>query len=944
MTASDTADFTASLGCLIDPAMAGLAAQLAEVRGVTSDERGVLLDALRESLRGTLHRKLTRLLVLDLNAARVTGRLTAPTSAGRWDEFIAMTRTEAYWAEVAGHYPPVPGRVATIVGNRCAAALTLARRYAADKAYLGIGDLRNASFGDGDSHRGGQAVALLRGTGGTTVYKPRSVRVDAVLEAFLRALPTELRIPSVLARRDDGGDYGWAEYVEHTYCAGDAELGRFYTGVGHLLAVMRLLGGSDLHSENMIAVGPVPVVVDCETLFTPAIPAKPSGLGGAVDRAGDLIDGTVLRTGLLPGRGVALGWRGVDASAVGGLPGQQPMGERPVLVGAGTDEAYIGLETFDPGVAQNHPSPQPALGEHWDRVVEGFDEITAALRELDKKGRLEGLLAPFADCPIRVVVRSTEGYAEIERMLWHPVSLHEPEPALDRAAQILADMAHSVPGAPDDPDVIAAELADLQDGDIPFFATTPATGQLAGPRGTRWHPVKDLVADSLLRWREADLGLERRVIRSALVSAYLNEGWLPADASLRPASVSTDDLGMRRRAVIRKIIERTVDEAVHGDDGTVTWISPILNPTGWAVQALSPDFYGGAPGVAIVVAAYRREVAAGRADPVAGLDDLLDGLLRTMELTEIKVDDDLASEFDVRPPPLGSQIGLGGQIWSWLVLERLGVTVAEERPRNLAKHIPAALAVDDEFSLMIGASGAVVPLLDLAERTGEERYVDLARQLGDRLVETAKEVPLPWGGVGAVWPTPRWPAGLGGLVHGSTGIGWALARLFLHTGQTRYADRAREAFAFEDLLWDPAEQAWRDLREPSRCSAAWCHGTVGIGLLAHDLRVRGFERPDLAPVAARTTFDVALGWNHTLCHGDLGAWELFDLAPPPGADLGLFEAELVTAIEEHGPVTGLARNAFTPGLLPGAGGIAYQLLRFDRSAGLPSVLVPGGAR
>jgi lantibiotic modifying enzyme len=82
----------------------------------------------------------------------------------------------------------------------------------------------------------------------------------------------------------------------------------------HWLAVMRLLGGSDLHAENLIAQGGSPVVVDCETLFTPKIPPAPSELGQAFDHAAELVAGTVLSVGMLPGRGMALGWRGIDSS------------------------------------------------------------------------------------------------------------------------------------------------------------------------------------------------------------------------------------------------------------------------------------------------------------------------------------------------------------------------------------------------------------------------------------------------------------------------------------------------------------------------------------------------------------------------------------------------------------------------------------------------------
>jgi lantibiotic modifying enzyme len=87
------------------------------------------------------------------------------------------------------------------------------------------------------------------------------------------------------------------------------------------------------------------------------------------------------------------------------------------------------------------------------------------------------------------------------------------------------------------------------------------------------------------------------------------------------------------------------------------------------------------------------------------------------------------------------------------------------------------------------------------------------------------------------------------------------------------------------------------------------------------------------------------GWNHTLCHGDLGLWELVTAAlahdvGPVGLTARGVSAHVVAAVEEYGVVTGMARDAFSPGLLPGAGGIAYQLLRLHPACDLPSVLLP----
>ena len=353
-------------------------------------------------------------------------------------------------------------------------------------------------------------------------------------------------------------EHGWVEFVEHRYASGPEELRDFYRGIGHWLALMRLLGGSDLHAENVIAHGKSPVIVDCETLFTPKIPRFASGGGQALDRAAELLGGTVLTVGLLPSRGLGLGWLGVDFSAVGMLPGEQPMMRQPGIIKAGSDEAHIGHTLVKADISKNHPSPQPALGQYWPDVLEGFNGMTDTLRGLDAEGTLRTRLEAFAPCRIRVVPRATEVYAELGRMLWHPVSLHKQEPARQRAFDLLRKMAANVSAAPDDPAVINAEIDDLMEGDIPVFSTLVKDGRLEGPGSTFWLPQCNLIDSALEHWRAADFALERNVIRASLVSAYINDGWLPDAGSLWPASRRAGDLDARRRQQAAKIVRGIV--------------------------------------------------------------------------------------------------------------------------------------------------------------------------------------------------------------------------------------------------------------------------------------------------------------------------------------------------------------------------------------------------
>ena len=554
----------------------------------------------------------------------------------------------------------------------------------------------------------------------------------------------------------------------------------------------------------------------------------------------------------------------------------------------------------------------------------------------------------FEDCRIRVVLRATEVYAEIGRMLWHPVSLHNPEPARQHAFGLLEKMAANVSMAPSDPAVINAEIDELLEGDIPYFSAVAREGRLHGPGGTTWLPPCHLVEAALADWRNADFALERKVIQASLVSAYINDGWKSHGTSILRTHGRGGDLEARRRRQAAQIIQSIMTNAIHADDGSVAWIAPVLTATGWSMQPLEQDLYNGISGLTLLFGAYLRETAAGRADPIHELDRLFAAALHTLHLAEAKRERLGDEGLKVRPDPPGAYLGLGSQIWTYLVLAHWGLDGGDglQRAGKLADQIPAAAAVDDVHDLLSGSAGAIVPLLALAGKTGDESYVRIASQLGDLLQERAEHR-----NGQAYWPCSNSPEGMGGFAHGVTGIGWALTHLARATGSARYEQLAQEAFAFEDALFDEQEQNWRDLRmlEGAKTIAAWCHGAVGIGL-AHlnlDPTLTHASTRKFVRRAAAATWRLGMGWNHCACHGDLGAWELLDHAIAAGEAPKELSASylldvILTSLEQDGPSCGMGRNAFTPGLLPGLGGIAYQLLRAHPEHDLPSILTPGG--
>jgi type 2 lantibiotic biosynthesis protein LanM len=947
--------FHQPIAYLLAPHLAQLSEQLSTVLALRDGEAASILDAATPMLHTTLRTHLLRVLLVELHAARDAGDLVGEDSESRWKHFLELASGPAFWFELAGHYPCLLPRVHEIVTNRCAAVLMFAQRWGRDRHAASdlldgpSGALKKLEFDAGDSHRGGQSVVIVHCDGGKLLYKPRDLHVDTVLAAFIARLATKhpeglfTRVPRAIARRD----YGWAEFIPHRYADDAAELADFYVGLGQWLALLRLLGGSDMHGQNLIAHGPYPVVVDCETLFTPRPTPIPTGYGQATDRALAWVSGSVLATGLLPSRGSGLGWRGVDVSAAGALSQEQPMMRQLGIANAGTDQARLSEIWVPAPVMQNHPSAEPALVDHWPQILSAFDRLNVTLRRLDRDGGLNQWFTEFGPCRIRVVPRPTETYGELARMLWHPVSLHNEARATLQASDLLARMASHVATAPGDPEIIAAELADLKAGDIPFFTAVACEGRLDGPRGTRWRAPEDLVGATLAHWRTADLAQERHVAHAALASAYVNDGLWAGVTSLWPAQADGTRLDERRRAQASAIMQDILERAIMGEDGSVAWIAPVFSPgIGWTVLPLAHDLYDGLSGIAVLTAAYLHEVGARRADPVEGVGALHEAILLSLTLAEDRHERVRAERIAPAPLPPGLYAGIGGLIWTWLVLEKLGQDrgLGVVRACALARLLPASLAASTTDDVLSGVAGAIMPLLLLAERTGDQHYLDQAREAGDQLAASAVR-----DSGTAHWPHAQWPQGLGGFAHGASGIAWALTCLADATDWEGFRTLAKEALAFEDSLFDDDAQNWRDLRAQSQTtfSTTWCNGAVGIGLatLSMDPMLAGPSTPRLLRQAVNATWRDGIGINHCACHGDASALEFLDAAiragiGPRGVDCDDVLAHWLTGMEEHGLHFGIAPGVFSPSLMAGAGGIAYQLLRAHPDSSLPSILVP----
>lgn len=117
-------------------------------------------------------------------------------------------------------------------------------------------------------------------------------------------------------------------------------------------------------------------------------------------------------------------------------------------------------------------------------------------------------------------------------------------------------------------------------------------------------------------------------------------------------------------------------------------------------------------------------------------------------------------------------------------------------------------------------------LLKLYQETGEEQFLKVAVEQGERIWEQAEKQEMGYGFPGAMEGKA-----LAGMAHGNSGYILTFSYLLEITGERCYQERISELLAYEDSLYSEEAGNWKDLRKEDserKELNAWCHGAAGI--------------------------------------------------------------------------------------------------------------------
>ncbi|MEO1035399.1 MAG: type 2 lanthipeptide synthetase LanM family protein [Pseudomonadota bacterium] len=755
----------------------------------------------------------------------------------------------------------------------------------------------------GDRHNGGQQTLILELSCGRCVcFKPRSTELEAKFYEFAKSLGfDEIHCPKFV----HGDGYGWMEYVPSQPVSSGSGVARYYYRSGLLLSLLYALEAEDVHAENVVAFGDHPVIVDLETLFhhrDDSVKTPGSATSGLC-----LGNHTILKSHFVPQ------WS--DASR------------------SGETAALVCVSQRNPSMEHSLPKLNGAAVTADDYVPEITHGFCVGYRRLLRRQALlvcdVSPLDVFSGCSARYICRDTRIYGRLLDAAMHPSYQRDPK----NQHQLFSKLGIDASNRPFLRTLVQAEMDALSRSDIPRFThdvgstDLSADGQIVCRRYFSISGI-DLCKRKIDSLSEEDLQGQIRLLRISLnlsnpqpshvaaVGTVARFGALPSACM----SASTD------------IGEYLWDEAIPHRGGLIWPVFAADHSGRLCLDPSTASLYGGDLGIALFLAhldALQPESAVDR-----------DQLIATVKS---RVFDALAQYRDSLG--CGGFEGIGSLLY---VLSRLRTLWPEQTwLKDCSSAVLARLACYPErkkyFDVMSGDAGAILALVSYFHTSNDEVAIPIARQFGLRL--------LPY--------LPRWIDLLDtpsvdsiptGFAHGIAGVAHALIKLHQIDPQPKFIEAALGMMQVESAMYCTERSCWPERRAARigehrvRAMAAWCNGSVGIGLSrlsAIELlggSVPGFITQDLKRAVGHA-LRRGVSKRHGLCHGNAGLLDFLlharrsDLLS--GSDTKTIDSmteELVARLQR----AQLPENSCS--LMNGWTGIGYQLLRVARPAAVPSVL------
>ncbi|MEO1049730.1 MAG: lanthionine synthetase LanC family protein [Bacteroidota bacterium] len=395
------------------------------------------------------------------------------------------------------------------------------------------------------------------------------------------------------------------------------------------------------------------------------------------------------------------------------------------------------------------------------------------------------------------------------------------------------------------------------------------------------------------------------------------------------------------------------------ENDTVYWHTiKTINPDGQVQWKASTHLYDGASGIALYLIRLFEQ-----SRETKYLDWAEKGLQWAL------------SRYQQAEPDLGFYFGDVGLAYVLTILDEVkGESTNRATILDIIDQCCKHIEHSQNFDVISGLAGVILGLVAIHERIDATEIENLIHKAAGRLIELAKPST-----VGLYWEHAAHPiGGMTGFAHGAAGVGYAFSIIGDYFENQAYKRLAREAFAYENSLYDADLNNWPDFRKGvaeiydnqtrkerflqddkayftnGNDKDAWCYGATGIGLsrigasqLLDDTFSSDAEKA-LDKVRLNLQAPAEPIHSFTLCHGAGGGFELFLEASALFEKDGYEEVarEVVSNALQQRSELGLYAPGYDdldyaedPGLFLGTSGVGYMLLRMHTKGALDSILL-----
>ena len=773
-----------------------------------------------------------------------------------------------------------------------------------------ISFIQNLLIGDSDSHQGGKTVIRCWfDNGRMAVYKPHSIRKEKLYQKLYGWFCQKCGMEAFFFFMEGEGDYGWEEYLSVKECQTVEEVKRYFKRMGVHLCLCTLLGGTDMHQGNFLAVGEHPVLFDLETV--PGV-RKKEKCESADEIIKEMLRDSVSKTGILPFPAWRYKGQGIILSALYRENEVRTTVKLPVVRKPKTSEMYLDYQVREMHPGSSLPIYQGKKADPTDYmgdVQEGFEKAYRIWMEHSRE--VKELLQPFWNCTSRFLTRHTQQYSMYLSTSINPLFLQSTERRLT-FLQIMQKEERSR-------EIVSKEIRDMFQMDIPMleykgkedlplFGQSPfayCQNRIGKVGELDLNRQIDLIQISLKMLRECQPETqkwEKSEIKDTDRKFYFSKKWNSLE-----------------KAAWEKLGNMLKEHAFLGEED-IGWLTLAYEgPCSWEMKPADLDFYGGIGGIAVFLAQTMR---------------LQRGNSSELYKRAIKKLFDFTDKGEnVKQHGTGLMVGTGSLVFSYLLLHYLTgesrfVSYAEKQ----AAFFEREYEKDEEYDLLSGNAGAIVMLTWLYRLTHNIKWLETAVKIGDFLWEKSEKQER-----GRGFVSKESECALGGMAHGNSGFIVAYASLLELTGKEKYKERIDSLLCYEDSHYSGEKNNWRDLRFPDQetYANAWCHGAAGILLGRMKLlSVKEYAENERIMEdiknAAETLFFSSERKELCICHGMAGNYwimtkykERFGVNRQQQEAMDEIKGQILKAVLDDKNM--LTREKSTMGFMTGISGIAFVL-------------------